>query len=91
MEANVQAKKCSCCGREKPVSEFRKDGRAADGYSKVCNVCRTERRITAPGANSRITPVFHEELSQYPPRALMEHLSALCYKGSLQIPHNMTL
>ena len=67
MEANVQAKKCSCCGREKPVSEFRKDGRAADGYSKVCNVCRTERRITAPGANSRITPVFHEELVQYPP------------------------
>lgn len=26
-----------------------------------------------------------------PPRALMEHLSALGYKGSLQIPHNMTL
>lgn len=90
MKDEVKTKKCSCCGEEKPVTEFRRHSKTADGYTKECNACRA-KRITALGAKSKIEPLYHEELSQYAPRVLMEHLSALGYKGSLQIPHNIML
>lgn len=90
METDIKTKTCSCCGKEKPLNEFRRHHRTADGYANVCNECRTNHAIKSEG-NSRIQPQYHEELSAFPPRSLMEHLAALGYKGNLQIPHNIML
>lgn len=90
MGTEIKIKTCSCCGLEKPVTDFFRHGKTADGYSKECKACRA-KRITAVGSKSKIEPIYHEELSKFTPRALMEHLSAIGYKGNLQIPHNITL
>ena len=86
----VQTKKCSCCGVEKPVTEFIRHGKSKDGYANECKECRA-KRISTTGPKSKIEPIYHEELSKYPPRMLMEHLSAIGYKGNLQIPQNISL
>lgn len=83
MTTDIKTKKCACCELEKPVTEF-------DGYGNVCKACGAKRKA-ALGSKSRIEPVYHEELSQFQPRVLMEHLSAIGYKGTLQIPHNISL
>lgn len=90
METGIKTKVCSCCGVEKPVTEFSRHGNSKDGYTNVCNSCRA-KRISETGAKSKIVPIYHEELSKLPPRMLMEHLSAIGYKGSLQIPHSISL
>lgn len=87
---NIKTKRCSCCGVEKPVTEFLRHGKSKDGYTNECKACRA-KRISETGSKSRIEPIYHEELSKFPPRMLMEHLSALGYKGNLQIPHNIML
>ena len=90
MTTDIKTKKCACCGLEKPVTEFHKHRRTADGYGNVCKACGAKRKA-ALGSKSRIEPVYHEELSQFQPRILMEHLSAIGYKGTLQIPRTITL
>ena len=32
-------KKCSCCGRELPVSEFYRNSTSRDGYRSKCKAC----------------------------------------------------
>ena len=32
-------KKCSCCGKELPVSEFYRNSASKDGYRSKCKVC----------------------------------------------------
>ena len=32
-------KKCSCCGRELPISEFYKNSASKDGYRSKCKAC----------------------------------------------------
>ena len=35
---------CSCCGAEKPTTEFHKDRSRPDGLRKYCKMCIIERR-----------------------------------------------
>ena len=32
-------KKCSCCGKELPISEFYKNSTSKDGYRSKCKAC----------------------------------------------------
>ena len=32
-------KKCSCCGKELPISEFYKNSASKDGYRSKCKAC----------------------------------------------------
>ena len=32
-------KKCSCCGRELPISEFYRNSASKDGYRSKCKAC----------------------------------------------------
>jgi len=37
---NVKVKACKVCSKEKPLSEFYKDKKMADGHRNECKVCR---------------------------------------------------
>lgn len=84
----IQTKKCSCCGVVKPITSFNTDNRRKDGYVDVCKDCSAKHSY---GHKTKIEPIYHDDLSKFPPRMLMEHLSALGYKGNLQIPQNIVL
>lgn len=90
MTMDIKTKKCASCGVEKSIMEFVHHGRSKDGYVNECKDCRA-KRMQKMESKSKIEPVYHEELSRFTPRMLMEHLFALGYKGSLQIPHSMML
>ena len=45
-EFTGQLKKCSCCGKELPLSHF---GKYASGYRKICNDCREENLVLQIG------------------------------------------
>lgn len=38
-----KTKKCSCCGQEKPLSEFYANPRCNDGHIGQCKKCKCER------------------------------------------------
>lgn len=38
----IKLKKCSCCNKEKPLSEFSKNKKMKDGYLNQCKECRYE-------------------------------------------------
>jgi hypothetical protein len=37
-------KTCTCCGVEKPLSEFHKRAKAVDGHQRVCKTCNCAQR-----------------------------------------------
>lgn len=38
----VTVKHCPQCGLDLPIRMFGKDARQADGYARVCKMCRSE-------------------------------------------------
>lgn len=40
---NELTKVCSCCGQEKPLSEFTKDKRSKDGHFRECRDCKNQK------------------------------------------------
>lgn len=83
-------KQCRCCGRELPMSNFKK-GRW--GYVSVCNECdkqhRAEnRQARIDKAKQKVEDVRAENrqlcLADFTPRELMTELARRGYRGKLQ-------
>lgn len=67
-EYTGETKKCECCGRELPISHFKK---YASGYRKICNEClRRESGAT-------------DKFKDFTARELIEELKARGYEGTL--------
>ena len=59
------AKKCSKCGRELPVSEFYKDSKAKDGLQGWCKACRNKYNQTYKQTNSQYKQHQMQYQNQY--------------------------
>ena len=90
-------KKCRCCGRELPISNFKK-GRW--GVVSVCNECdkqhRAEnRQARIDKAKQKVEDVRAENrqlcLSDFSPRELMKRLRDLGYTGKLTYVETHTI
>jgi len=83
MEEN-NTKKCSCCGKELPLSEFNKCARNLDGLQYVCRTCQNERvRQSRIKKNNLLSDTSNPSLAEFTPRQLIEELKARGYKGKL--------
>lgn len=65
----TETKKCKCCGKEKPLSEFNKRG---TGYRNVCKECQ----YSEDGAS--------EKFKAFSSRELWEELKRRGYKGPIE-------
>ena len=90
-------KKCRCCGRELPISSFKK-GRW--GVVSVCNECDKQHRAENKQsrinrAKQKIEDVRAENrqlcLADFTPRELMERLRDLGYTGTLTYVETHTI
>lgn len=68
----METKKCICCGRELPVSAFRRAFKSADGFANTCRECKSG------GADN------NAPLSKFQPRELIEELRKRGYTGELK-------
>ena len=85
-----ETKKCKCCGRELPLSEFNRSG---GGVLNTCKECvaikkkegrekkRQERDFEQEIANAK-----KMRLSDFTPRDLMEELANRGIEGDMKIP-----
>ena len=69
VETITEKKKCNCCGKELPLTSFR---RHAKGYRKICISC--ERNKTG----------VSERFKDFTDRDLMEELHSRGYKGTFK-------
>lgn len=92
-----ETKVCKCCGRELPISNFKK-GRW--GYVSVCNECdkqhRAEnRQARIDKAKQKVEDVRAENrqlcLSDFSPRELMAELKRRGYEGTLTYVETHTI
>ena len=89
----MKTKKCSKCGQEKPVSEFKGHAKSKDGLQSVCQKCRESERESSSkkmgGGKSKSDldrkPILDADnlLSQFTPRELMKELYRRGYDGEL--------
>lgn len=70
-ENRITTKRCQCCGRELPVSKFKRNIKSKDGYAKICNDCKA----TNDGRNPK--------LLSFTPRELLDELKARGYHGTI--------
>lgn len=63
-----ETRKCKCCGKTLPLSDFGKTGK---GYYTICKICRYKES----GAS--------EKFQNYTSRELIDELKARGYRGSL--------
>ena len=91
----METKVCTCCGKEKPVSEFKRIGRRGGGYSQlsICQSCMAqkikdgwERRKAAQEKKTvdALEQARKARLSEFTPRELMEELATRGYVGTLR-------
>ncbi len=83
----METKKCKCCGRELPLSEFpiRKIGE-----SRICKECDSHKKKEGHARKADIITPQNQlqqarslRLSEYTPRELMEELKRRGYEGKL--------
>ena len=79
----METKVCKVCGKELPLSEFRRSPFAPNGIA-TCKKCvneKTERtKLLKKTANST-----NSELVKFTPRELIEELKSRGYKGKLYV------
>lgn len=86
----METKKCIECGRELPISEFRKNYLSADGHTSVCNGCMSAKRKAKKSARTA-EGGGNPALAEFKPRELIEELRNRGYKGTLEYTHQITL
>lgn len=83
-------KKCKCCGRELPLSEFSSNGL---GELSTCKECVQKKRAATRLKNEKERD-FEKELAEakkmrladFTPRELMEELAERGIEGKMRIP-----
>lgn len=68
-EVTTETRKCECCGKELPISEFSKYSK---GYRKICNACRHKENRPS------------DKFKGFTSRELIEELKLRGYKGELK-------
>lgn len=86
----METKKCIECGRERPISEFRKNYLSADGHTSVCNGCMSAKRREKKSARTA-EGGGNPALAEFKSRELIEELRNRGYKGTLEYIHQITL
>lgn len=94
----MEKKKCKVCGRELPLSDFKRNSLSPDGYVNTCTACQNKKRrsniknneldvVTPPHKDKGCNP----DLAQFTPRELMAELKARGFRGKLSIIREVTL
>lgn len=86
----METKKCKCCGRELPLSDFHKTG---FGSLKTCKECVSKHKREARTKKREVRDFEQEianakkmRLSDFTPRDLMEELANRGIEGDMKIP-----
>lgn len=83
----METKKCKCCGRELPLSEFpfRKNGE-----SRICKECDSHKKKEDHARKADLITLQNQlqqarslRVSEFTPRELMEELKRRGYEGTL--------
>lgn len=91
----METKICKGCGKEFPISEFKKIGKRSGGFSYLvfCTSCMAKRQAEgfARRRNNKekelekqLTDTRKLRLQEFTPRELMEELARRGYEGKLQ-------
>jgi hypothetical protein len=85
-----ETKKCKCCGRELPLSEFTK---GKFGVFSTCKECVNKKRVDTIDAKKHHRDLEQEianakkmRLADFTPRDLMEELARRGIEGTMRIP-----
>jgi len=86
----METKKCKCCGRELPLTQFNRNG---FGLMGTCKECMRKKRIEGRAKKKKernyeqeIEDAKKMRLSDFTPRDLMLQLKSLGYVGFIDIP-----
>lgn len=91
----METKQCTCCGQERPVTDFKKIGQpnGKTNYLTVCSDCMREKqrkgREKAKEKRERenfesVTDARKLRIHDFSPRELMEELYRRGYEGTLR-------
>lgn len=90
----METKVCKVCGKELPITEFRKTPIRPDGLD-TCNKCisrkRAENKERKEAFEGGGTSKGNPELSRFTPRELIDELRARNYKGTLTYTREIVL
>lgn len=91
----METKKCKCCGRELPVSEF---GRSPLGVYNTCKECVRKNQMGARADKKKARQMEKDveearllRLSDFSPRELMAELKRRGYKGKITYVETHTI
>ena len=86
----METKKCKCCGRELPLSEFHKTG---FGVTNICKECVVKKQKEGRAAKKKERDFEQEianakkmRLADFTARDLMEELANRGIDGEMSIP-----
>lgn len=85
----METKVCKVCGKELPLSEFRKSLLVPNGIA-TCKKCVNER-IKKTKLFKETTGSTNTELAKFTPRELIEELKSRGYKGKLYVTRTIEL
>lgn len=85
----METKVCKVCGKELPLSEFRKSLLAPNGIA-TCKKCVNEK-IKKTKLFKETTGSTNTELAKFTPRELIEELKSRGYKGKLYVTRTIEL
>lgn len=85
----METKVCKVCGKELPLSEFRKSPFAINGIA-TCKKCVNEK-IKKTKLFKETTSSTNTELAKFTPRELIEELKSRGYKGKLYVTRTIEL
>ena len=91
----METKICKVCGRELPISEFRKTPICPNGVN-TCHKCSARKRAENKEAKEILELGSSKckgnpELARFTPRELIEELRARNYKGTLTYTKEIVL
>ena len=85
----METKRCACCGKELPVSEFGSNKRNTDGLQSYCRQCTNDKQrqiYQSRKTNKKMNKVYsNPDLAKFTPRQLIEELRGRGYQGTLQV------